>query len=149
MKQFVTTSRQETIKLGEKIARGLRPGTLVALIGELGSGKTTLVKGIAKGLGVKSYRYVNSPSFVIIKEYEGKLPLYHFDVFRLDSMGRGQACLSPADTFSFEEYFYGAGVCVVEWADKIKKLLPKKYIEVRISTKRADRRKIVVRNKLK
>jgi tRNA threonylcarbamoyladenosine biosynthesis protein TsaE len=136
-KKYITNSREETIMLGEKIAKRFKPGDTVALIGELGSGKTTLVKGIAKGLGVKSYRYVNSPSFVIIKEYKGRVPLYHFDVFRLDS-------LSELDTLSFEEYFYGNGICVVEWADKIMKLLPKRRLEIKINMLKENQRKVVL-----
>ncbi len=138
MRKFLTASREETIKLGEKITKKLHPGDVVALTGELGSGKTTLVKGIAKGLGVKNPRYVNSPSFVIIKEYKGKIPLHHFDVFRLDS-------LSELDTLSFEEYFYGDGICVVEWADKVNKLLPKKRIEIKIDILKENQRKIYIR----
>ena len=150
MKKVITKDREETIKLGERIAKTLNPGDVIALIGELGSGKTTFVKGIAKGLGVKGYRYVNSPSFVIIKEYRGRALLYHFDVFRLDVNGREQArgfaarraCLFPTDVLSFEEYFYGGGICVVEWADKIRKLLPKKYIEVKIEILSENKREI-------
>ena len=133
-----TKSSEETIKLGERLARKLKPGSVVALIGELGSGKTTLVKGIAMGLGVKNSRYVNSPSFVIIKEYKGKIPLYHFDVFRLSN-------LSELDTLSFEEYFYGNGICVVEWADKIMKLLPRKYTEIKIKIIKDNSRKITIK----
>jgi len=133
----ITKSKDETIKLGERIGKTLKPGSFIALIGELGSGKTTFVKGIAKGLGVKNSRYVNSPSFVIIKEYKGKILLYHFDVYRLDS----------ADDVAFigaDEYFYGSGICVVEWADKIKKLLPKQRIEVKIEILKNNSRKICV-----
>ena len=126
-KKYITKSRDETIALGARIARRLKPGTVIALIGELGSGKTTFVKGLAKGLGVKNSRYVNSPSFVIIKEYKGKIPLYHFDVFRLDS-------LNEADALSFEEYFYGDGICAVEWADKIRNLLPKRILRISKTT---------------
>lgn len=136
-KLYTTKSREETIKLGEKFANGFKPGDIIALIGELGSGKTTLVKGIAKGLGVKSYRYVNSPSFVIIKEYKGKISLYHFDIFRLNAA-------KDLDGLGYEGYFYGDGICVIEWADKIKKLLPKKYIEVKIKIIGENRREIIV-----
>lgn len=139
-KNISTKSSQETIKTGEQLSAALRAGCVVALMGELGSGKTTLVKGIAKGLGVKNHRYVNSPSFVIIKEYQGKVPLYHFDVFRIDSP-------SDIDTLSFEEYFYRGGICVVEWADKIKKLLPKKRIEIKIKILGDMRRRISVNYK--
>jgi tRNA threonylcarbamoyladenosine biosynthesis protein TsaE len=134
-----TKSREETIRFGEQLAATLNAGDIVALTGELGSGKTTLVKGIAKGLGVKNHRYVNSPSFVIIKEYQGRVPLYHFDVFRLDSP-------SEIDELSFEEYFYKDGICVVEWADRIRKLLPKKHIEVKIKMVKENIREIKIRS---
>lgn len=138
MKTYITKTREATIKLGEKLAGTLKGGQIVALIGELGSGKTTLTKGIAKGLGVKNSRYVNSPSFVIIKEYRGKKALYHFDIFRLDSV-------KDLDTIGYEEYFYGNGICVVEWADKIKKLLPKKYLEIKIKILKNNDREIKIR----
>jgi len=136
-KTYITKSRDETIKLGQKISKGLKPGDVVALIGDLGSGKTTLVKGIAKGLGVKNARYVNSPSFVIIKEYEGKLPLYHFDAYRFDAP-------RDIDSLECEEYFYAEGISVVEWADKIPALLPEKYVEVKITAVKENERTIKI-----
>ncbi|MDD5495801.1 MAG: tRNA (adenosine(37)-N6)-threonylcarbamoyltransferase complex ATPase subunit type 1 TsaE [Candidatus Omnitrophica bacterium] len=137
----ISKSVEETIGIGAKLAAKLKRGDVVALVGELGSGKTVLTKGIAKGLGVKDVRYVNSPTFVIIKEYKGRIPLYHFDLYRLDHA-------SALDSLSYEEYFYGDGVTVVEWADKIRKLLPKRYIEVKLSVAGENRRKIdiVTRN---
>ena len=138
MKTYITKSREATIRLGERLSKKLKRGQVVALIGELGSGKTTLVKGIAKALGVKNHRYVNSPSFVIIKEHYGKIPLYHFDVFRLDSP-------SELDSIGWEEYFYGEGICVVEWADKIRKLLPKKCLEIKIKILKNTGRKLSVK----
>ena len=137
---FISKSVKETLSLGEKLARRLKKGDLVALIGDLGSGKTVLTKGLAKGLGVKNSRYVNSPTFVIIKEYKGKLPLYHFDLYRLDHPG-------SLDSDNFKEYFYGDGVTVVEWADKIKGLLPKKRLEIRMFIAGEDRRKIDIKVK--
>ncbi|MEI6863446.1 MAG: tRNA (adenosine(37)-N6)-threonylcarbamoyltransferase complex ATPase subunit type 1 TsaE, partial [Candidatus Omnitrophota bacterium] len=130
----------ETIDIGAKFAKGLKRGDCVALIGDLGAGKTVFTKGIAKGLGVKNARYVNSPTFVIIKEYEGRLPLYHFDLYRLDHPGM-------LDSENFEEYFYGDGVTVVEWADKITALLPKKRLEVRMSVAGENKRKIDIKVK--
>ena len=100
---------------------------------DVGTGKKA--KGIAEGLGVKNARYVNSPTFVIIKEYKAKLPLYHFDLYRLEHH-------SSLDDMNYEEYFYGDGVTVIEWADKIRALLPKKYTEVRFSITGEDKRKI-------
>ena len=137
---MISKSIEETIEIGSKLAKKLKAGSVVALIGELGSGKTVLTKGIAKGLGVKNVRYVNSPTFVIIKEYRGKLPLYHFDLYRLNKS-------SLLDSENFEEYFYGDGVAVIEWADKIRKLLPPKYVEVRLAVAGESRRKIEIKKR--
>ena len=126
---------EETIAIGEKLARRLKKGDVVALIGDLGSGKTVFTKGIARGLGVKNARYVNSPTFVIIKEYKGNFPLYHFDLYRLDDP-------SMLDEMSYDEFFYGDGITVIEWADKIRALLPKSRIEVRLSVAGENRREI-------
>lgn len=138
--KILSKSIDETIAAGEKIAKGLKRGSVVALVGDLGSGKTVLTKGIAKGLGVKNSRYVNSPTFVIIKEYKGKLPLYHFDLYRLTDS-------SELDIENFEEYFYGGGVTVVEWADKIRQHLPTRYIEVRMKVAGENVRQIEVKSK--
>ena len=119
----ISKSVEETMEIGAKFAKGLKKGDCVALIGDLGAGKTVFTKGVAKGLGVKNARYVNSPTFVIIKEYEGRFPLYHFDLYRLDNH-------SGFDDMNYEEYFYGEGVTVIEWADKIRELLPDRYWEV-------------------
>ena len=136
----ISKSVDETIEIGEKFAKGLKKGDCVALIGDLGAGKTVFTKGIAKGLGVKDARYVNSPTFVIIKEYEGRLPLYHFDLYRLNS----HSCL---DDMNYEEYFYGDGVTVIEWADKIKKLLPERYWEVKLKVVNEKKRTIEIKQK--
>jgi tRNA threonylcarbamoyladenosine biosynthesis protein TsaE len=134
---MISKSVEETMELGAKLAGRLKKGDLVALIGDLGSGKTVFTKGIAKGLGVKKVSYVNSPTFVIIKEYAGRIPLYHFDLYRLDRS-------SVIDAENFEEYFYGDGVTVVEWADKISKILPERRIEVRMAVAGEGRRKIEI-----
>ena len=128
MKKIESHNVEETLKLGKRIGKLLRKRDVVALSGEFGSGKTTLIKGIAGGLGVKETRYVNSPSFVIVKEYKGRLPVYHFDIHRLDK-------LSELDTVGYEDFFYGDGVVLIEWADKIKKLLPAEYLDIRLSLK--------------
>jgi len=134
----VSKSVEETIKIGAKFARGLKKGDCVALIGDLGAGKTVFTKGIAKGLGVKNARYVNSPTFVIIKEYEGRLPLFHFDLYRLDGH-------TSFDDMNYEEYFYGDGVTVIEWADKIRELLPGRHWEINLKTIDEKRRKIEIK----
>ena len=137
--KFISNSVEDTIGVGFKLARKLKKGDCVALIGDLGSGKTVFTKGIAAGLGVKNPRYVNSPTFVIIKEYKGKIPLYHFDLYRLHRS-------TLLDAESYEEYFYGDGVSVIEWADKIRPLLPKKYIEVKLKVAGENKRKIEIKN---
>lgn len=136
----ISKSIEETIGIGQRLAKRLKAGDVVALIGNLGAGKTVLTKGIAKGLGVKNVRYVNSPTFVIIKEYKGRIPLYHFDIYRLNRS-------SMLDSESYEEYFYGDGVTVIEWADKIRSILPKKHIEVKLSVTGEGRRKIEIRKR--
>jgi tRNA threonylcarbamoyladenosine biosynthesis protein TsaE len=135
---MISNSIDKTIEIGAKLGKSLVAGDVVALVGDLGAGKTVLTKGIAKGLGVRNVRYVNSPTFVIIKEYKGRLPLYHFDIYRLNKS-------SVLDSENFEEYFYGDGVTVVEWADKIRPLLPKRHIEVSLSVAGEGKRKIQIR----
>ncbi len=106
-----TGSAEETLAAGEALAIEIRPGDVIALVGELGTGKTVLVKGLARGLGVESEDAVTSPSYVILNEYRGRLDIYHFDFYRLDK---------PRDIegLGYEEYFEGGGVTVAEWADK-------------------------------
>lgn len=107
------------IKLGEKLIKG----DIICLDGDLGAGKTTLTQSIAKGLMVEDY--VTSPTFAIINEYEGVLPLYHFDVYRLESAEEGF-------DLGFEEYFYGDGICIIEWAKKIEEILPKDCLKINL-----------------
>ena len=137
---YISKSIEETIEIASKLAKTLKKGDCVALVGDLGAGKTVFTKGIAKGLGVRDVRYVNSPTFVTIKEYKGKLSLYHFDLYRLDTP-------NLLDAENYEEYFYGDGVTVVEWADKIKGLLPKKRWEIHMSATGEDERGINIRVK--
>jgi tRNA threonylcarbamoyladenosine biosynthesis protein TsaE len=132
----MTRGAEQTRALGERLGRRLGPGDVVALIGHLGSGKTTLIQGICRGLGVKGV--VNSPSFTIINEYRGRVPVYHMDCYRLagieDLLGLG--C---------EEYFYGDGVCLVEWAEKALELMPPHRIEVYLEHQRGGSRRITMR----
>lgn len=134
---MITNSASETILIAEKLARTLRPGDMIALSGDLGSGKTTFTKGIGKGLGVKDSKRINSPTFVLIKEYSGKIPLYHLDLYRLDA-------LKEIENLAVEEYIYGTGVTVIEWAEKIECLLPKKRISVRFKVKGDNKREVMV-----
>ena len=128
MRTFFTGSPEETIELAVRLAELLEESDMVALRGNLGSGKTVFVKGLAKGLGVKNPQYVNSPSFVIMKEYHGSKDLYHFDVYRLEEE-------EFRETIDYERYFYNDGITVVEWADKIKDLLPEEFLEIKIEHK--------------
>lgn len=122
---MITHSPEETMDVASRIAEGIGSRGFIALIGDLGTGKTVFVKGLARGLGVCDYRYVNSPSFVVLKEYQGENPLYHFDVYRLESE-------SFSETVDYRKYFYGEGLTVVEWADKVKDIIPDEYLEIRM-----------------
>lgn len=110
----MTNSAQETFSLGVKLAQFLVAGDIILLTGELGAGKTVFVQGLAAGLEVKEA--VVSPTFTIMRIYEGRLPLYHFDLFRLEKV-------DPLEWASYEEYFYGDGSAVVEWGEKIESFL--------------------------
>lgn len=116
MRELILKDEQETIALGQEIGASLKKGNVVGLTGDLGAGKTCLTKGIALGLGI--HEAITSPTFTIIHEYGGgRLPLYHFDVYRLSGS-------EEMFELGYDEYFYGDGVCVVEWADMIFDLLP-------------------------
>ena len=119
-----TSSPEETEFLGERIGRALEPGMVVALIGELGAGKTTLAKGIARGLEVPDL--VHSPTFTLIHEHKGRIPVYHFDLYRLDT-------IEQIEDLGYEDYFHGPGVTIVEWAEKIQALLPEDHLEICIT----------------
>ena len=134
--KIITSSPEETKKLGEKIAQGFYPGLVVALFGTLGSGKTCLTQGICFGLGVKDF--VVSPSFVLINEYQGKYKVYHIDLFRLEK-------LSEIINLGYEEYFYGDGVCIVEWAEKASALLPEKRIDIHLKILSENEREINIK----
>ncbi|MBP2071856.1 tRNA (adenosine(37)-N6)-threonylcarbamoyltransferase complex ATPase subunit type 1 TsaE [Thermoanaerobacterium butyriciformans] len=120
---FKTKSPIETEKIGFKLGNLLKRGSIVLISGELGVGKTVLTKGIAKGMGIDDY--VTSPTFMIVNEHLGDIPLYHFDVYRIDDY-------TELYDIGYEEYFYGDGVCVIEWPEKIKPLIPEENIFIRI-----------------
>ena len=123
---IITKSPEETKNLGKEVSKLTKPGDLLAFYGELGVGKTCFIQGISQGLKVKDY--VTSPSFTIINEYQGKIPIYHFDLFRLDN---AEEILE----LGYKEYFYGEGLTVIEWAGKIEQLLPKEHLEIEIKFK--------------
>ena len=126
----------ETMKWGAFLAKHFRGGEIVCLLGDLGSGKTTLVKGIAKALKINPLK-VNSPTFVLMNAYKGRLPLFHFDFYRIENEKEILA-------LGYEEYFYGQGVTVVEWAQKLGSLLPREYLRLELSHKRENERLIKI-----
>ena len=132
---IITKSPEETISLGKKISGSLKQGDIVSLIGELGSGKTTLIQGICKGLGVK--RYVTSPTFVLVNIYQGRVPVYHLDLFRL----RG---VQDLEGIGYEDYLYGRGIALIEWAEKIREFLPPTSIEIQLKRLAPGKRRITI-----
>jgi len=117
-------SPEQTQLLGSHLGELAQQGDIFFLIGELGTGKTCLVQGIGKGLGIKEYPF--SPSFVIIREYQGNLPLYHIDFYRLNR-------IAEINDLGLEEYLYGHGVCVIEWAEKASSALPGKNLVISLN----------------
>jgi tRNA threonylcarbamoyladenosine biosynthesis protein TsaE len=129
----ISDSVANTVKIGSLIAKHVKAGDIVCLFGQLGSGKTVLTKGIAKGLGVKVDKVI-SPSFVLLRQHsKGRLPLYHFDLYRLDDIG-------DILGLGYEEYFYDKGVTIIEWAERLKSLMPEEYLKVKLSCKSDSKR---------
>ena len=120
---LATNGPEETLGVGRRLGRLLVAGDLVALVGDLGAGKTCLVQGIAKGLDVPESSYVRSPSFVILNVHPGRCDLNHLDLYRIHSP-------AELEDLGYREIFYGEGVTVIEWADKIEGLLPEEHLRV-------------------
>ncbi len=131
----VSHSAAQTQRLGARLGEQLRGGELLLLDGDLGTGKTNLTQGIAEGLGVREV--VSSPTFTLLKEYAGRLPLYHFDLYRLDDA-------TEILDLGFEEYFESDGVCVVEWANKAEALWPSEHLRVRLKMVSETKRGMVL-----
>jgi len=134
--KILSKSEAETMKWGGRVARYLKSGDILCLFGELGSGKTTFVKGIAKGLRINPTQ-VNSPTFVLLNIYEGRLPLYHFDFYRL---GKQQ----EISAIGYDEFFYDEGVTVVEWAERLKELMPKENLRIQLYYQEENERLIKI-----
>jgi tRNA threonylcarbamoyladenosine biosynthesis protein TsaE len=132
---IVSHSLAQTQRLGARLGELLRGGDLLLLDGDLGTGKTSLTQGIAEGLGVREM--VSSPTFTLLKEYEGRLPLYHFDLYRLDDA-------TEILDLGFEEYFESNGVCVVEWAYKAEHLWPNEHLRVRLKMVSETKRNMIL-----
>ncbi len=122
--QIESFSEKDTFELGRKIGEKAGPGQIYTLDGDLGVGKTVFTKGLARGLGIREP--VNSPTFTIVQEYrDGRLPLYHFDVYRIEDP-------EEMEEIGYDDYFFGEGVCLIEWAEKIRELLPEQVIRITI-----------------
>jgi len=133
--QIVSESVADTIRIGAKIAKYLHRGDILCLFGDLGSGKTVFVKGLASGLGVKKNKII-SPSFILLCQYlDGRLPLYHLDLYRLKA-------LPDIYSLGYEDYLYADGVSVIEWPQRFKYLLPEKYLKVEFLIKSDTKRRI-------
>lgn len=121
---YETHNEEETRKIGQQIGESAKPGQIFCLNGDLGVGKTVFTKGFALGLGITEH--ITSPTFTIINVYEGRLNFYHFDVYRIDD---------PDELYEigYEEYFFGDGVCLIEWAELVSELLPDDVININIT----------------
>lgn len=139
---YETYSAKETANLGRKIGAQAEPGSVYALIGDLGVGKTALTQGIAEGLGITES--ICSPTFTIVQVYEdGRMPFYHFDVYRI-------ADVEEMDEIGYEDYFYGNGLVIVEWADMVREILPREYWQMTIEKdleQGFDYRRIIIEQK--
>jgi tRNA threonylcarbamoyladenosine biosynthesis protein TsaE len=116
---------EATLSLGRQLGRMLFPGSVIGLVGPLGAGKTHLVRAIAEGLEIASSRIVSSPTFVLIQEYDARLPIYHFDAYRLPGVREFL-------DLGAHEYFAGQGVCLIEWADRVSGCLPSEYLRIEL-----------------
>lgn len=135
-------SAQDTFDLGSKLGQAVTPGKVFTLIGDLGVGKTVFTQGFARGLGITEA--VSSPTFTIVQVYEeGRLPFYHFDVYRIGDV-------EEMDEIGYEDYVYGDGVCLIEWANLIEEILPENYTQITIEKdleKGFDYRRITIEDK--
>lgn len=136
--QIITNSAQETIAFAKKIAQGLKPGSVLCLEGDLGSGKTTFIKGIAEGLGLKHPEQVKSPTFVLMHVYRSKIPLYHFDCYRLDST-------EDLTNIGMEDFVNDPhAICCIEWAEKAKDLIPPHAMRIRFEILDVSKRRVSI-----
>lgn len=134
---FHTESPEQTIEIGRAVGKALKRGDILALQGTLAAGKTTITKGIAQGLGI--HETITSPTFTLISEYDGSLPLYHMDIYRLDST-------EDFIDLGAEELLYGEGVCIVEWSEKIMDILPQTTIIIKLEVRENEKRAITIEN---
>ena len=134
MKSIILHSEEETQNIGYKLGKLLGSGDVICLVGDLGAGKTTMTQSIAKALKVNDY--ITSPTFNIVNEYEGIIPLYHFDVYRISHS-------EEMYEIGFEEYIYGKGACIIEWANLIEDVLPENLLNIELKYKENEREMIL------
>ena len=134
MNVFENLGEEKTREIGTKLGELLFPGAVICLIGDLGAGKTTMTQSLAKSLGVDDY--ITSPTFTIVNEYEGRMPLYHFDVYRI-------GCSEEMYDIGFDEYIDSDGVCIIEWANIIEDILPDEYLKIELMYKETGREMIL------
>jgi len=134
----ITNSENDTIREGEKLGRTLTPGSVIALFGELGAGKTAFTRGLAAGLGVRAS--VSSPTFTIVNEYPGDIPLFHFDMYRLESD-------DELFDIGWDDYLERGGVCAVEWSEKVPGAFPPDAVTVTIENLGGDSRRLQISGK--
>ncbi len=132
--KIISESKKDTLDLGKKIAKNLKAGDIICLYGNLGAGKTVLTKGLSHSLGIKEDDVI-SPTFVLIRQYQGKLPIYHFDLYRLKDS-------QEISDLGYEEYFYGNGLSVIEWPDRLDYLLPKEFLKIELKVLSENKREI-------
>jgi tRNA threonylcarbamoyladenosine biosynthesis protein TsaE len=133
-REVVSHSVEETIRIAEEFAGTVKPGQVILLEGDLGAGKTHFVKGFVRAFALDP-DVVSSPTFTIINEYEGTIPVYHFDFYRIEN-------IEEALEIGTEEYLYGTGVCIIEWPSRVQEILPDDALTVRITTIAPEKRKI-------
>jgi tRNA threonylcarbamoyladenosine biosynthesis protein TsaE len=135
--EIITHSPEETKALGQKIGQQLKPGAVIALTGELGSGKTVLVQGLAAGLDVPVDYYITSPTFTFINEYPGRHPFYHVDLYRIENR-------DDLDEIGFFEILHGQGITAIEWADRLQEDISTEYLDIRLEIIDDETRKFFI-----
>lgn len=134
MVKIYLDGEEQTKEIGYKLGKLLTPGSVICLIGDLGAGKTTMTQSLAKAIGVDDY--ITSPTFTIVNEYEGDMPLYHFDVYRIGSS-------EEMYDIGYDEYINSDGVCIIEWANLINDILPDEYLDIELSYKDMGREMVL------
>lgn len=133
-KTIITKTPEETMAIAEKLGKKISAGDIICLFGDLGAGKTTFVKGLAKGLKFNSQK-VKSPTFVLMNIYEGRLSIYHFDLYRIEEN-------AELTMIGYDEFLYGDGVAVIEWAERLNTLMPKERLDIELTHKKLEERMI-------